>query len=355
MAQAPGAGACKPGARAKRENATAIIQGFDLPGAQGMSDEHQSFIKSPRQLIVVIVLAFIVPIVVISLIATFVQTTTRSGTGADAMTPEAIADRLQPIGRLEVMDASAPTELRSGEEVYKAVCTACHDTGVAGAPKIGDKAAWAPRIKSGLDALVESSLKGKGAMPPQGGGQFNDTEIARAVVYLANQGGAKFEEPQAAESADAAEAPAASEAAAPAAAAAPADAQPAAAAPAPAPAQAAPAAAAPAADAKSAEAAAPAAAPAAAEASTTQASAADLAAGEKVYKSTCGVCHNAGVAGAPKHGDKAAWKPRLEQGFDVLVKHSIDGIRAMPPRGGNGRLSDEEMRNSVAYMVDAVQ
>lgn len=301
-----------------------------------MSDEHQSFIKSPRQLIVVIVLAFLVPIAVITLIATFVQTTTRSGTGADAMTPEAIADRLQPIGRLEVAGASAPTKLRSGEEVYKAVCSACHDTGVAGAPKIGDTAAWAPRIKSGLAALVESSLKGKGAMPPQGGGQFDDIEIARAVVHLANEGGAKFEEPQPPESADAAAAPSASEAAAPSAAAAPAASQPAAAAT-------------PAADDKAA------AAPAGAAAAPSQASAGDVAAGEKVYKGTCAVCHDSGVAGAPKHGDAAAWKPRLEQGFDVLVKHSIEGIRAMPPRGGNGKLTDEQLRDAVAYMVAAVQ
>ncbi|HEY0878868.1 MAG TPA: c-type cytochrome, partial [Zeimonas sp.] len=166
-----------------------------------MSDEHQSFIKSPRQLIAVVILAFLVPIVVITLIATLVQTTKRTGTGADAMSPEATARRLQPIGRLEVVDANAPKTLRSGEEVYKTVCSACHETGVAGAPKVGDTAAWAPRIKSGLDALVQSALKGKGAMPPQGGGEFDDTEIARAVVFLANQGGAKFEEPVAPEGA----------------------------------------------------------------------------------------------------------------------------------------------------------
>lgn len=294
-----------------------------------MSDEHQSFIKSPRQLIVVVVLAFVIPIAVILLLTTLVQTTSRTGTGADTMTPEAIAQRLQPVGRLEVVDASAPKTLRGGEEVYKTVCTACHDTGVAGAPKIGDKAAWAPRIESGLDTLVQSSLKGKGAMPPQGGGAFDDTEIARAVVFLANRSGANFEEPQAPESGEAA----GEQAAAPATAAAPA---------APAAAASQPAAAAPA-------------TPAAEEASPKQASAGDAAAGEKVYKGTCGVCHDNGVAGAPKQGDKAAWKPRLEQGFDVLVKHSIDGIRAMPPRGGNGKLSDEDLRNAVAYMVASVQ
>ena len=82
---------------------------------------------------------------------------------------------------------------------------------------------------------------------------------------------------------------------------------------------------------------------------------ADLAAGEKIYKATCGVCHETGVAGAPKHGDKAAWKPRLEQGVAVLDKHAIEGIRAMPPRGGNAKLTDAEVRNAVAYMIAAVQ
>jgi cytochrome c5 len=87
--------------------------------------------------------------------------------------------------------------LRTGEQVYKAQCAACHATGAAGAPKLGDAAAWGPRIKTGYDALLNSALKGKGAMAAQGGGEFSDLEIGRAVVYMANQGGAKFDEPKA--------------------------------------------------------------------------------------------------------------------------------------------------------------
>lgn len=211
-----------------------------------MSDEHQSFIKSPRQLIAVIILAFLVPIVVITLIATFVQTTKRTGSGADTMTPEAIAKRLQPIGQLVVQGAEASN----------------------------------------------------GSAPA--------ASAASAPVAAA----------------PAASAPAA---------------------PAPAPASA-PAASAPAAPAAS-----------GAASASKSAGTGDVAAGEKVYKGTCGVCHEAGVAGAPKHGDKAAWKPRLDQGFDVLVKHSIDGLRAMPPRGGNGKLTDEQLRDAVAYMIASVQ
>src|SRR5678815_309459 len=67
--------------------------------------------------------------------------------------------------------------------------------GALGAPKLGDVAAWGPRIKSGFDALLHSALAGKGQMPPQGGGDFSDFEIARAVVYMANKAGGTFPEP----------------------------------------------------------------------------------------------------------------------------------------------------------------
>jgi cytochrome c5 len=101
------------------------------------------------------------------------------------------------VGRIELRDASDVTTLKTGEQVYQAVCTACHGVGAAGAPKTGDAAAWAPRIKTGYDALLNSALKGKGAMGAQGGGDYSDLEIGRAVVYLANQSGGKLEEPKA--------------------------------------------------------------------------------------------------------------------------------------------------------------
>lgn len=290
-----------------------------------MSDEHESFIKTPQQLITVVVLAFVVPILVIVLLVKYVGSGTRTGAGADTMTAEAIEARIRPVAGFELASAGGAGELKSGEAVYTAQCAACHATGVAGAPKHGDKAAWADRIKTGFESLVNSSLKGKGAMAPQGGGAFSDIEIARAVAYLANAGGGKFEEPKAAQAATPA---AAAPAPAPAAAAAPA------AAPAPAPAPAA---------------AAPAAAPA------PVASAEPAADGKKVYDTTCGVCHNTGVAGAPKLNDKAAWAERVKAGIDTLVQHSIDGIRAMPPRGGNAKLTDAELRAAVEYMVASVK
>jgi cytochrome c5 len=117
------------------------------------------------------------------------------------------------VGSIVLKDASAPTVLKTGEQVYTVQCAACHATGAAGSPKFGDAAAWGPRIKTGYEALLTSALKGKGAMGAQGGGELSDLEIGRAVVYMANQGGAKFAEP-AAPAAAAASAASAPEAAA---------------------------------------------------------------------------------------------------------------------------------------------
>ena len=94
------------------------------------------------------------------------------------------------------------TKLRTGEEAYKAQCSACHASGVSGAPKFGDAAAWGSRLGAGFDALVQSALKGKGAMGPQGGGLLSDLEVARGVAYIANAAGGKFNEPAAPEAAE---------------------------------------------------------------------------------------------------------------------------------------------------------
>ncbi|HEY4663759.1 MAG TPA: c-type cytochrome, partial [Comamonas sp.] len=106
------------------------------------------------------------------------------------------AQRIQKIGSIEIREADGDRPLRSGEDVYKVQCVACHGTGVSGAPKFSDAAEWGPRLSQSFDALVQSSLKGKGAMAPQGGGEFNDLEIARAVAFMANAAGGSFEEPQ---------------------------------------------------------------------------------------------------------------------------------------------------------------
>lgn len=94
---------------------------------------------------------------------------------------------------------------------------------------------------------------------------------------------------------------------------------------------------------------------AAAPAPEAAAPAGDLAKGEEVFKKTCAMCHKAGVAGAPKPGDKADWGPRIAQGKDTLYKHAIEGFQGnkgmMPAKGGNPALSDEDVKAAVDYMA----
>jgi cytochrome c5 len=112
--------------------------------------------------------------------------------------PEGANNRIVPVAKVQLAAAATTGgKERTGEELYKAVCGACHETGVAGAPKIGDKTAWAPRIKLGLDGLLKSAIAGKNAMPPKGGSDANDNELAAAIVFLANKSGASFKEPKA--------------------------------------------------------------------------------------------------------------------------------------------------------------
>lgn len=112
-----------------------------------------------------------------------------------SLSEEAVAARIQKVGMVQL--GATKHELKTGEQVFKAQCTTCHTAGMLGAPKFGEAAAWAPRIATGYEALLTSALKGKGNMTKQSGGAFSDYEVARAVVYMANAGGAKFAEPKA--------------------------------------------------------------------------------------------------------------------------------------------------------------
>jgi cytochrome c5 len=156
-------------------------------------DEHSSFIKTPQQLIMVVLLSFLVPIIGIIMLVQLV--TGRPGADPGAMTPEKIAERIKPVSGIEMGAPAAAPGARSGDAIVKATCAACHQAGVAKAPKIGDKNDWAPHLKQGQSALVQSAIKGKGAMPPRGGdGSLTDAEVARAVVFMANSAGAGFKE-----------------------------------------------------------------------------------------------------------------------------------------------------------------
>ncbi len=291
-----------------------------------MSDahnEHESVIKTPKQLIAAVAAGFLVPIICIVLLVQYVANADKVGAGSDGQTPEAIAARLQPVASegYNFKDVNAPKVLQSGEAVYKAVCAACHATGAAGAPKIGDNGAWSARLGQGEATLFTHAINGIRAMPAKGGNpDLDDVEVQRAVVFMANQSGGKLKEPAVkAAAAPAAEAPAQS---------------------AEAPAQ-------------SAEAPAAPAAPAAAAA--PEAGKVD---GKKVFDTTCAACHATGVAGAPKFGDKAAWAPRIKQGSATLYTHAINGFQGksgmMPPKGGS-TASEAEVKAAVDYMVSAAK
>jgi cytochrome c5 len=158
-------------------------------------------IKTPKQLITVVVLAFVVPILIIVLLVVFVAGNKKVGEGTASMSPEAIAERMKPVGTVvlggEGGGGGART-LQAGEAVYKLACAACHAAGVAGAPKTGDAGAWAARLRQGFDTLTKHAVDGFKAMPPKGGNADLDAvEVARAVAYMANQSGGKFKEPDA--------------------------------------------------------------------------------------------------------------------------------------------------------------
>lgn len=172
-------------------------QGQDNAHDGGHVENHEGPIKTPKQLIAAVLASFIIPIVGIVLLVNYVDFGAKPSAGSDGLGAEAVAKRLQPVGTVEVRDASAPVVLRTGEQVYAGQCAACHAGGVAGAPKLGDAAAWAPRAQTGYESLLNSVLKGKGAMGAQGGGEYSDFELGRAVVHMVNSSGGKLAEPQA--------------------------------------------------------------------------------------------------------------------------------------------------------------
>ena len=293
-----------------------------------MSDahnDHQSAIRTPKQLFAAVAAFFLVTVIGIILLVEFVTTSKLTGAGTNSQSAEAVGARLRPVADdgFLLKDASAPKVLLAGDAVYSANCAACHTSGAAGAPKLADAPAWAARLAQGYDTLVKHAIEGIRAMPARGGNpDLDDVEVARAVVYLANSAGGKFAEPSV---------PAMKVLA------------PAGDAVAPAPA---------------ADAVLPA-APVAAEAAAPAAAAAPAVLavdGKKVFDTACAACHTAGIAGAPKVGDKANWTPRIKQGNNVLYEHAIKGFQGkvgmMPAKGGSS-VSDDEVKAAVDYMVGA--
>ena len=120
-----------------------------------------------------------------------------SGCGkAPQVDHELTATLIQPVARVELKVATVAAGNRTGEQVVKALCSACHDSGALEAPRTGNADDWAPRLAKGLEQMVASATNGVGAMPARGGGaDLTDTEVKRAVVYLLNTAGGNFTEP----------------------------------------------------------------------------------------------------------------------------------------------------------------
>jgi cytochrome c5 len=275
-------------------------------------DQHVSPIKIPKQFIVIVVLAFVVPIALAVLLSQLVTNVPKGAHEDDS----AVLARIRPVGRVQLAVPSGPKGQLTGEQVYGQVCKTCHEAGVLNAPKFGDKASWAKVIAQRQATTVGHALNGYKALPAKGGNpDLENVEVERGVVFMANKAGANWREP-----------------AAPVAAPAPAAAAAAAASPAATPA--------------------PAPSPVAVAAAPAAAAKPD---GKKVFESTCTVCHGAGIAGAPKFGDKAAWAPRLAPGIDTLYRVALTGKGVMPPRGGNKDLTDAEVKAAVDYMAAAAR
>lgn len=308
-----------------------------------MADNAKMTQSTPQEIIISVIAGLLAPLLAIFLVVQLIRGIQEKQVDVDTSEAanKAVVERIKPFATLVALDANAPRVEQSGEQVYTAVCSACHTPGALGAPKLNSKGDWASRLGQGFDTLTKHAIEGIRAMPPRGGNpDLSDIEVARAVAYMANSAGASFKEPAAvaasvektvpataapvaANTATNTPAPTAAAASATKPATAPASAKAAAATPAaPAPAKAAPA---PAVD--------------------------TSGKGEATYKQSCAVCHAAGVAGAPKLTDKAAWAPRIAQGKDALYNSSLKGKGAMPAKGGNPSLSDADVKAAVDYMV----
>jgi cytochrome c5 len=150
-------------------------------------EEHSSPIKTPQQLIVVVVLSFVVPVAAILMLIKLITGGMHIDPDSLAMTEDAVANRLKPVGEVSVVAATDESAggAGGGEQVFNTVCQACHSAGLAGAPKTGDKSAWEARLAQGIDTLYASAINGKNTMPAKGGAMNSpDADIKAAVDIM---------------------------------------------------------------------------------------------------------------------------------------------------------------------------
>ncbi|MCG8464668.1 MAG: c-type cytochrome, partial [Xanthomonadales bacterium] len=206
----------------------------------------------------------------------------------------AAAEAAASASSSDSMAANDSAEVVDGEAIYQQVCSACHTSGAAGAPKL-EAAAWTERLTKGEDQLVSNAINGIGVMPAKGGrADLSDDAIRTTVQYmLASVGG-----DSSAANDSAMDAPA--------------------------------------------------------MAMDTAMGAADDIDGEAIYQQVCFACHGTGAAGAPKL-EAGAWTERLGKGNDALVSSAINGIGIMPAKGGRADLSDDEVRATVEWMLAQIQ
>ena len=262
-----------------------------------MSDQDRTFMAT----FVGVLGALVVFAVVIYFVAQAIVGEKPESLAENPMMAKKYTENIKPVGQLRLADEAEPApspvatsgQARSGEAVYEVSCLACHAAGVAGAPKVGDAAAWESRARQGMATLLEHATKGLNAMPPMGTcADCSEAELQAAISYMLDQTGVDVA--GGSENAVAVSEP-------------------------------------------------------------DQASGLDLEQGKKIVQSSCYACHGTGAAGAPKIGDKAAWAPRIAQGRETLLANSIQGLRAMPPRGACMTCSDDDLKAAIDYMISQIQ
>jgi cytochrome c5 len=251
-----------------------------------MAEHHEMTKTTPMEFLSALLGGLFAPLLAIALIVGLVVSIQARQVDKDttAATDKANRERIQPIGQSLAIDPNVPHVDMTGEQVFNNVCTNCHGSGALGSPKFKDKALWAPRIAKGWDTLLQHAMNGFNKMPARGGEpDLTDLEVARAIAYMANAAGAKFEPVLMKE---------------------------------------------------------------------VEPTAAQLTQGKKVYGENCASCHDAGITGAQKLTDAQAWAGLIKQGKKYLYGAAINGTFGGPAKGGNDKLSDEDTRDAVDYMVN---